>query len=86
MAVVVLTVAAQADLDRLPVSIHLRVLNVLERLEGWPNVSGARALRGNLKGRFRIRTGGYRIQFHIQKTETVVVEKIGHRDGFYEDE
>ncbi len=86
MAAVVLTATAQTDLDALPMTIHGRVLNILERLTGWPDVSGAKALRGNLKGRFRVRTGDYRVQFYIRKPDTVVVEKIGHRDGFYEDE
>ncbi|MBI3462039.1 MAG: type II toxin-antitoxin system RelE/ParE family toxin, partial [Planctomycetes bacterium] len=35
-------------------------------------------------GRWRMRTGDYRLQFRAQG-ETVVVERIGHRDGFYED-
>jgi mRNA-degrading endonuclease RelE of RelBE toxin-antitoxin system len=86
MAEVVLTAAARADLDALPMTIHLRVLNVFERLREWPAVSGARALRGGLKGRFRVRTGDYRVQFFLRKPDTVVVEKIGHRDGFYQDE
>jgi mRNA-degrading endonuclease RelE of RelBE toxin-antitoxin system len=31
-----------------------------------------------------MRTGDYRLQFHV-KGDTMRVEKIGHRDGFYED-
>ena len=34
--------------------------------------------------RVRIRTGDYRIQFYVTG-DVVTVEKIGHRDGFYED-
>lgn len=62
--------------------IHARVLSLLERLEKWPTVSGAKPLSGPLAGRFRLRTGDYRLQFYLQG-ETVVVEKIGHRDRFY---
>jgi mRNA-degrading endonuclease RelE of RelBE toxin-antitoxin system len=47
-------------------------------------VSGAKPLRGALAGYYRLRTGDYRLQFHVAG-ETVLVEKIGHRDGFYED-
>jgi mRNA-degrading endonuclease RelE of RelBE toxin-antitoxin system len=86
MAAVVLTATAREGLDALPMRIHGRVLNILERLTGWPDVSGARPLRGNLKGRFRVRTGNYRVQFYFREPDTVVVEKIGHRDGFYEDD
>lgn len=57
---------------------------LLLRLEGWPDASGAKPLRGKLAGRYRMRTGDYRLQFRIEKGE-VVVEKIGHRDRFYEE-
>jgi len=30
-----------------------------------------------------MRTGDYRVQFDVEG-ETVIVEKIGHRDGFYD--
>jgi mRNA-degrading endonuclease RelE of RelBE toxin-antitoxin system len=46
-------------------------------------VSGAKPLAGNLAGRYRIQTGDYRVQFGVEG-ETVIVEKIGHRDGFYD--
>ena len=34
--------------------------------------------------RARIRTGDYRIQFYLEG-DTVVIEKVGKRDGFYEE-
>jgi mRNA-degrading endonuclease RelE of RelBE toxin-antitoxin system len=61
-----------------------RMTRRLERLAKWPAVSGAKLLRGELAGYYRLRTGDYRLQFHVDG-ETVFVEKIGHRDGFYED-
>lgn len=75
---------AQRQFRDLPALIRRRVLVITDRLEQWPNVSGVKPLRGSLAGRFRIRTGDYRVQFSLSG-ETVVVEKIGHRDGFYED-
>lgn len=84
MARVTLTAAAARELDRLPLPIRGRVLVILERLERWPDVSGVKALRGDLAGRHRIRTGAYRVQFRVLG-EAVVVERVGHRDGFYED-
>ena len=84
MATVTLTPAAAAALQRLPLSIMARVTKVLERLAAWPDVSGAKPLRGKLAGSWRIRTGDYRVQFRVAE-ETVIVERIGHRDGFYED-
>lgn len=84
MATVVLTSNASEELDELPLAIHQRVLRVLERLQDWPDVSGVKALSGPLAGHSRIRTGDYRVQFRIDG-EKVIVEKIGHRDGFYGD-
>ena len=81
---VILTVAAIADFNALPLPIKNRVSRLLDRLVSWPNVSGARPLRGQLAGSYRMRTGDYRLQFHVLGTR-IVVDKIGHRDGFYED-
>ncbi|MCC6581445.1 MAG: type II toxin-antitoxin system RelE/ParE family toxin [Phycisphaeraceae bacterium] len=83
MAEVKLTRQAMDDLEQLPLVIHGRVIKVLERLAQWPAVSGAKPLRHGLAGCFRVRTGDYRIQFRVDG-QTVLVERIGHRDGFYE--
>lgn len=72
------------ELDRLPGVIQRRVRKVLHRLQHWPDVSGAKALSGNLAGWYRIRTGDYRIRFRVQRDE-IVVDKIGHRKDVYED-
>ena len=84
MGKVELTPAAQTQVDALPRAIRLRVLEVVRRLEKWPVVSGAKPLKGALAGRFRIRTGDYRVQFYLDHA-IVVIEKVGHRDGFYEE-
>lgn len=83
MADVRLTEQAATELDELPLVIHARMMKLLQRLENWPEVSGVRPLRGNLAGHYRVRTGDYRLQFYVEG-ETVIVEHIGHRDGFYE--
>ena len=76
--------AAVEQLSELPNVVLARMANVVKRLENWPAVSGAKPLRGNLAGHFRIRTGDYRIQFRVVEDE-VIIEKVGHRDGFYEE-
>ena len=81
---VLLTAQAARELEALPLVIHARVLSLLERLGRWPAVSGAKPLSGRLAGHFRLRTGDYRVQFRVEG-RTVFVEKIGHRDRFYED-
>jgi mRNA-degrading endonuclease RelE of RelBE toxin-antitoxin system len=84
MATVAFETAAAAELEQLSNPIHNRILRIIERLKDWPNVSGAKPLRGDLTGRFRLRTGDYRIQFRVV-IDKVIVEKIGHRDRFYDD-
>ncbi|HVA48291.1 MAG TPA: type II toxin-antitoxin system RelE/ParE family toxin [Pirellulales bacterium] len=97
MAIVQLTPVAREQLAKLPKPIQARVVKVLERLRNWPAVSGVKALSGPLAGRYRARTGDYRLQFYVQPgqpaqedqpavPEVLIVEKIGHRDGFYDDE
>ena len=78
------TKEAQGDLVALPLTIKGRIVRLVERLERWPEVSGAKPLRGNLAGRYRLRTGDYRVQFYVAGDE-LIIERIGHRDGFYED-
>ena len=84
MANVEITPEAARELARLGNPILNRVHRLLEKLGEWPAVSGAKPLHGNLAGHFRLRTGDYRVQFHVVG-ELVIVEKIGHRDGFYEE-
>ncbi|MBX3421542.1 MAG: type II toxin-antitoxin system RelE/ParE family toxin [Pirellulaceae bacterium] len=84
MAKVTLTPTAISQLEELGNPIHARVIRLLVRLQNWPDVSGAKPLSGGLAGRYRLRTGDYRLQFNLSGDE-VVVEKVGHRDKFYED-
>lgn len=96
MADLIVTPQALAESEQLPANIVARVERILDRLRRWPEVSGAKPLSGALAGRWRIRTGDYRVQFYIRPgkpaegkqpatPDTVIVEKIGHRDGFYEE-
>lgn len=64
--------------------IYSRVMAIVERLKNWPAVSGAKPLRHSLIGHYRMRTGDYRVQFRIDG-QRIIVEQIGHRDGFYGD-
>jgi mRNA-degrading endonuclease RelE of RelBE toxin-antitoxin system len=64
--------------------VRTRVVAVFRRLRQRPAVSGVKRLSGPLAGEYRVRTGDYRVQFRIEGDEVIVV-KVGHRDGFYED-
>ena len=84
MPSVTLTYDAARQLGDLPKPIKGRLVEILVRLADWPNVSGVKSLSGNLAGKFRLRTGDYRVQFRLEAGQ-IVVEQIGHRDGFYEE-
>jgi mRNA-degrading endonuclease RelE of RelBE toxin-antitoxin system len=84
MAKVILSDEALSQVDQLPNVIYHRVLQIIERLEKWPQVSGAKPLRHELVGSYRIRTGDYRVQFRVIGL-TVRIEKVAYRDGFYEE-
>jgi mRNA-degrading endonuclease RelE of RelBE toxin-antitoxin system len=84
MAYVTLEAEAADQFNSLPERIKSRVTGIIERLGYWPEVSGAKPLRANLTGRYRIRTGDYRLQFHVRGDE-VIIERIGHRDRFYDE-
>jgi len=81
---VLLAREGQADFDRLPVTIRVRVLRVFERLSDWPNVSGVKALRKEWVGHYRIRTGDWRVIFQVVEPNVIVV-RIKHRSEVYED-
>ena len=55
----------------------------MTRLERWPNVSGAKSLKGDRAGYYRIRTGDYRVMFRVEPNQ-IVIEQIGKRDRFYD--
>jgi mRNA-degrading endonuclease RelE of RelBE toxin-antitoxin system len=82
---VTLVYDAATQLGDLPKPIKARMVELLVRLADWPDVSGAKALSGNLAGHYRLRTGDYRLQFRIERGQ-VWVEQIGHRDGFYDED
>jgi len=74
---------ALEDLDGLPSTMQERVLEVVERLEHWPQVSGVKTLTANWRGHSRIRTGDYRVVFKVCPDRIVVV-RVAHRKEVYE--
>lgn len=83
MAVVIISRDAQTDFNSLPLTMKTRVSEIFARLEKWPAISGAKPLRHALAGKFRIRTGDYRVRFSVAGA-TVTIEKIGHRRDMYD--
>jgi mRNA-degrading endonuclease RelE of RelBE toxin-antitoxin system len=76
---------AARQLGQLPKPIKARIVELIARLAEWPKVSGVRPLRGGMAGHYRLRTGDYRLQFRVEAGQ-VVIERVGHRDGFYDEE
>lgn len=72
------------DFDTLPATIRARIIRIIQRLASWPNVAGARPLRGEWQGHHRIRTGDWRVIFHIVEPDLIIV-RIKHRSDVYED-
>lgn len=80
---VILSKEATEDFENLPRVIQARVIKIFERLENWPNVSGAKQLTGQWSGCWRIRTGDWRVIFEVQ--DDVIVIRIAHRKEVYDD-
>jgi mRNA interferase RelE/StbE len=81
---VLLSLEGQADFDALPATIKARVIRVLERLAQWPQVSGAKPLKREWAGHYRVRTGDWRVIFRVISPGVIVV-RIQHRSQVYED-
>jgi len=72
------------DLSRVPPGMLPRILKALDRLDKWPNVSGAKPLRGEFAGHYRLRVGDWRIVFRVQGSDVIIVS-IANRKDIYED-
>ena len=81
---VVIALEAQAEIKALPLTMLARLDAVITRLEAWPKVSGAKPLRYEWKGHYRIRMGDWRVIFKIVKPDLIVV-RVAHRSTIYED-
>lgn len=75
MATVVVTPKAVHEIADLPSPIVARMDKLVSRLRQWPNVSGVKRLKGDLAGKYRLRTGDYRLQFYVQQTRRVIKGK-----------
>ena len=81
---VLLSPEGQADFDGLPATIKARVIRVFERLAQWPDVSGAKPLKREWAGYYRVRTGDWRVIVRVISPGVLVV-RIQHRSQVYED-
>lgn len=84
MVAVIIMPEARKQLMRLPMWVQMDLRKVMLELAKWPQVSGAKPLRGELKGCFRKRYRDYCIVFTVQD-DVLRVVKIGDRKDVYED-
>jgi mRNA-degrading endonuclease RelE of RelBE toxin-antitoxin system len=82
MPVVTITAEAQRQFEQLPLPIQRRVRDVMARLADWPSVSGAKPLRKELAGSFRIRTGDYRVVFRVTGDRVLIWRVDNPRDVY----
>lgn len=82
MGKVVLKADAARGFEEAPTGMIRRINEALERLEHWPEVSGAKPLRGSLKGCFRLRCGDWRIVFRPVGDDVIVIAIDNRRDVY----
>lgn len=75
----------QKDLCNLPKVEINKVLKKIESLSKDPKRHGVEALKGSLKGLYRLRSGDYRIVFQIIEGKfLILVVRVANRKEVYE--
>ncbi|WP_428653203.1 type II toxin-antitoxin system RelE family toxin [Runella sp.] len=78
-----LSKTASKQLDKLPDSIAISLLNLIQELGVNPRPSGVKKLKG--REGYRVRKGDYRIIYEVLDSVLVVeVIAIGHRKEIYD--
>jgi len=76
--------AAHRELLSLPRKVRERILARLEELASDPHMPGTEPLRGDLKGRRKLRTGEYRVVYVVEPDAVVIrAVAVGHRSRVY---
>jgi mRNA interferase RelE/StbE len=76
--------AARKELEALPDSVLVRVLQRMESLRDSPRPAGCKKLRG-YKDQWRVRVGDWRVVYIIDDgAKLVSVTRIAHRREVYE--
>lgn len=77
--------SVQKDIKEIPKDIQYIIRRAIEDKQMVDPLRFGLPLRRNLKGLMKLRVGGYRIIYSIEKeTVTVHVIKIGHRREVYD--
>ena len=81
MSNLVFTKEAQKDLIRLPKNENKKILKKFNLLKDYP-LSG-KLLKGDFAGFYSLRAWPYRIIYTIEKSKTIVIHRVEHRQGVY---
>lgn len=80
------SVDAQKALKKLDKNVQKAMLDKIEQLKAYPEVSGVKRMFGKAYGRERLKFWDWRMEFSVNLNERkIIVEKIGHRDTMYEE-
>ena len=77
-----MTKGAKKDIDGLPAVVKARVLEVFTSLVNFPNVPNVKALKGDRKGTYRARVGGYRVFFTVAAGVLTVTGVSDRKDAY----
>ncbi len=80
----VITVVAEADLDRLDAATRRRIINKLEWFTEHFDHLSPLPLGGAWKGFFKLRIGDWRVAYEVDHTQHLVtIHYIDHRSKMY---
>lgn len=80
---IIIKPSAEKQLDKLPKSVRIRIVDKLEELRHDPRPEGAVKLKG-ADDLWRIRIGDYRVIYEIQDERLLVfVVRVSHRKDVY---
>ena len=82
---IVIIPTALRHLQQVPLPFRRQIDARIRKLADDPRPPGAKALKGEHKGFYRIRQGDYRIIYHVADDKLIVtVVKIGDRKDVYD--
>lgn len=76
--------SAEKEIQKLPSSVILKIVPVIEGLSKNPRPAGSKKLQGSKENIWRIRIGDYRVVYLIaEEVKIVEVRRVGHRKDIY---
>lgn len=83
-----MTEYARKEYDALSGDVKELINELIDRLKGWPDVSGVKHLfgKGYAPNKYRMKTWDWRMEVLADpSTHTLTIIRVGHRDTFYDE-